>query len=243
MEELSAVKRNLQGAWGEMTPGQRLRFEVIRDRFASGRWRRDALGPMPSVHSLPVPAASIGVAPSLPGRRAFPSAAKPRGIPRIRIGAIAGLTAGVYPDFSAGGMAGITLDQWGLFVKGRSNFHRRGTDFDCRSDGTTDNGYFWSGNETDRIRHQLTLDVSYAFSRPVSLYLGAGYGLRTLCWKDYSGAWARVTDRSHSGLAAEAGVLIHPIPRGPAKGLTLLLGGSWIRGGYIDAEAGLCWRF
>ena len=244
-KELSAVKQNLQSAWGEMTPGQRLRFEIIRDRFATGRWHPEIPSPLPHLpilcNSVSTPAATG----ALPGliRWMNPPAVHKTVRPRVHIGFIAGLTAGVYPDYSAGGMAGITLGNWGLFLKGRSNFATQATDYECLSDGTTEDGYFWSGDEKKVLRHQMALDVSYTLARPVSLYAGAGYGVRTLCWKDSRGLWALVKDRSFSGLSAEGGVLIHPLSRGPAKGLTVLVGFSWIQGGYVDAEAGLCFRF
>ena len=255
MKELASVKENLREARGRMTPGQRLRFETIHERFTSGWMRRETGSSLPTirVETPPlavVPAADIPVSP-LPEGVGVPVNARAGGqsisqkLSRapVSLGFIAGITAGVYPDFSVGGLAGITLNDWGLFLKGRSNFRTQRTTYDCRSDGTTAEGYFWSGNEKTTLRHQLTLDVSYVVARPVSLYLGAGYGVRTLCWMDSAQSWARVSDRSFRGLALEAGVLLHPIARGRARGLTFLLGGSRLHGDFFDAEAGLCWRF
>ena len=178
---------------------------------------------------------------------------------------MAGVTVGVYPDLSYGLLAGITLGEWGIFLKGRSNFHWQKTTYGCLSDGTIpagstpgsptpidnpgdtgstpDGGYFWSGDAKAVNRHHITLNASYALWKPVSIYLGAGYGVRTLCWKDSEGQWARVHDRSFRNFALDAGLLIHPISKGPAKGLTFLLGGTWIPRAYLDAEAGLLWRF
>ena len=70
-----------------------------------------------------------------------------------------------------------------------------------------------------------------------------GYGVRTLCWEDSDKNWARVQDCSHRGFALDAGLLVHPISKGPWKGLTLTLGISWISRDYLDAEAGIAWRF
>lgn len=244
-KELSAVKQNLQGAWGEMTPGQRLRFEIIRDRFASGRWKQQALPSLPAVPSLrnEVSPAGMELAPCpLQELLDWKVPQKPK-CRQVFLEKLIGVTAGVYPDFSAGLMAGVALKEWGLLLKGRSSFSGRPTEYDCLSDGTTADGFFWSGNEKKVVRHQITLDISYAIVKPVSVYAGVGYGFRKLCWKDSGGAWARVADRSYSGLSADAGVLIRPVSHGPARGLTLLLGGSWIRGGYVDAEVGVGWQF
>ena len=38
-------------------------------------------------------------------------------------------------------------------------------------------------------------------------YVGAGYGWRTLAWKDIDGEWAEVSDWSQAGGAFDAGLL------------------------------------
>ena len=162
----------------------------------------------------------------------------------VAVGGIAGATVGVWPDVSGGVLAGVRVERWGIFVKARSNFSFRKTSYECNSDGTTDYGYFWSsGAKAVVSRHQVTLDVSYAFTNPVSLYLGAGYGVKTLCWQDSEGTWAKVRDRSFRSIALDAGLLVHPIQNRPAKGLTILAGISYIPSTYIDIETGLAWRF
>ena len=244
--ELAVVKKNLQGAWGEMTPGQRLRFEVIRDRFATGRWHKDLHAPLSSLPVIHSPQShAVQLVPSVfPWREDAVQVPWKQVRPRVRVGVMAGLTTGVYPDFSAGAVLGVTLDDWSLFAKGRGSGGWHDTSYDCLSDGSIQGGgYFWSGDEQAVGRLQLTFDVAYKVLKPLSVYVGAGYGIRSLSWKDWNGDWARVTDRCFSGFAADAGVLVHPVSRGPASGLALLVGCSWVNGGYVDAEAGLCWRF
>ena len=293
--ELSEVKKNLQYALGEMTPGQRRRFEAIRDWFTSGEWPLATPAPIlpegypfdsglrPSLEmtegglgitdrilglsssrsSSISPASSISVRPA---QSSFSGQSSPSSQSLTPPRALAGVTIGVYPDLSYGLLAGISVGKWGLFVKGRSNFHSQKTGYDCLSNGTIpsddtsgnptpgsnssgtpggepEGGYFWSGDAKTVNRYQITLDVSYALWKPISVYIGAGYGVRTLCWKDSEGEWARVRDRSYRNVALDAGLLIHPISRGPAQGLTFLLGGSWIPKTYLDAEAGIAWRF
>ena len=53
MEELSAVRGELQRAWNEMTPRQRRCFEAIRDRFLTGKWPVDALSSSAPAVSIP----------------------------------------------------------------------------------------------------------------------------------------------------------------------------------------------
>lgn len=241
MKELAAVRQNLQGAWGEMTPGQRLRFEVIRDRFASGRWHRPGVAPLALVPELDQLAVTPGYdSYSLADYTLVPTHKRPF-FQRVRIAPVAGLTASVYPDYSAGLVAGATAGRWGLFLKGRSNFHSRKTSYECLSDGTTAGGYFWGGGEKTVNRHQLTLDLSYNVIPWLSVYTGAGFCVRTLCWKDYAGAWALVSDRSYRGVSMDAGILVSPFIGSPVNGLSLLLGCSRVQGGYFDFELGLCW--
>ena len=284
--ELSEVRKNLQYALGEMTPGQRRRFEAIRDWFTSGQWpvqEAERIVPDGEVVTSRLrsgaeqrfPGLSPGITGAETGRSADravagsaegSAAGSAAGAARLSPPrTLAGVTVGVYPDLSYGLLAGVTFGRWGLFLKGRSNFHWQKTSYDCLSDGTipvgadpggttpgdnpgntgstSEGGYFWSGDAKTVNRHHITLNASYAVWKPVSIYLGAGYGVRTLCWKDSDGQWARVRDRSFRNFALDAGLLIHPIPKGPAKGLTFLLGGTWIPRNYLDAEAGLLWRF
>lgn len=271
--ELKEVRKNLMYVLGDMSPGQRRWFEAVRDWFATGEWPVTS-GPIEgapdSSASLGMTrVASPGItgvaAPGMTGYLSFrpseargeiycktggdtpdsglqPSPGKTK--KKVSCGAVACLTVGVWPDVSGGVMAGVRLDKWCIFIKGRSNFTSQKTSYECNSDGTTDYGYFWSSGAKAVVnRHQVTLDVSYAIANPVSLYIGAGYGVRTLCWQDSEGSWAKVRDRSFRSVALDAGLLVHPVPRGPAKGLTFLAGISYIPRTYLDVEAGLAWRF
>ena len=51
--ELSEVKKNLQYALGDMSPGQRRRFEAIRDLYANGQWTPAAPSPIFSPTDFP----------------------------------------------------------------------------------------------------------------------------------------------------------------------------------------------
>ena len=273
MEELSAVRGELQRAWNEMTPRQRRCFEAIRDRFLTGKWPVDALSSSAPAVSIPSALSFVRVdsGNTLRGRLDVNAAAKTplwtekgaaltsgspseavllstRHVP-LRLAPVAGLLAGVYPDFSMGAVLGVSIGaDWAVLVAGRSNFRQRRCAYDCLSDGTAGEGYFWGSGEKNVNRHQLTLDLSYALSGPVRLYAGVGYGVRTLCWKDSDGAWARVADRSVRGLALDAGLVISPfrsaVPSRNGAGPSFLLGAGFLPGGgYVDAEAGFCWWF
>ncbi len=271
--ELKEVRKNLMYVLGDMSKGQRRWFEAVRDWFATGEWPVTS-GPLEGAADSSASLGMTGVAalgmtgvaaPGMTGYLSFrPSEARGEiygmtggdtpdsGLQtspdmtkkKVSCGAVAGLTVGVWPDVSGGVMAGVRLDKWCIFIKGRSNFTSQKASYECNADGTTDYGYFWSsGAKAVVSRHQVTLDVSYAFTNPVSLYLGAGYGVRALYWQDSEGAWAKVRDRSFRSVALDAGLLVHPVPKGPAKGLTFLAGISYIPRTYLDVEAGLAWRF
>ena len=260
--ELKEVRKNLQYVLGDMSPGQRRWFEAVRDWFSTGDWPVTT-GPIEGAATSTAVAAPLlssrAVAAPMLSSRAVADGERisvtdggdtlaPSGLgmtkKKIAVGGIVGATVGVWPDISGGVLAGVTLDRWGIFLKARSNFSFRKTTYECNSDGTTDYGYFWSSGAKAVVnRHQVTLDVSYAFANPVSLYIGAGYGIRTLCWQDSEGAWAKVRDRSFRSVALDAGLLIHPVPKGPAKGFTILAGISYIPRTYLDVETGLAWRF
>ena len=248
--ELSSLKKNLQWTLGEMTPGQRRRFEAIRSWYASGEWPQDSLAQVSPFTGVtaelkdPMPAVFAAACVSAAGKTEAP-AANPSVPAKTKpdVGGIAGLTAGVWPDWSAGVLGGVTIGKWGIFVKARSNFKFGKADYLCQSDGTTDDGYIWTGGESRVCRHQVMLDVSYAPIRALAVYAGAGYGVRSLLWQDADGSWAQVRDRSFRGIAVDAGLLIRPFPWKGWDHITLLAGVSWLPLRYVDVETGLAVSF
>lgn len=234
LTELSVLKTQLQGTLGEMTPGQRRRFEAIRDTYAG-------IDPQPEpgiekLTALQADASSV----LLPEMTVMAPEQAPLKRPHR---GLVGVVAGVVPDRSFGILVGYGYGCIGVFIKARSNFQRADFSYDCCSDGTTEEGFIWTDGKSAISRHQVTMDFFYTPWNPVSLYLGGGFGLRTLCWRDSSGEWARVVDRSMRGFALDFGVLVRPVPVQGWKNLTLLLGGSWIPARYIDGELGIAWTF
>ena len=197
LQELSDLKAQLQGTLGEMTPGQRRRFEAIRDAYAGIETQpapgiREAAALQANVSAGNAQEAGVTGVTRIAGE---PSATAPVRLHRW----LAGAVVGVIPDRSYGILAGYGYGSIGFFVKARSNFRTRAFAYDCRSNGTTEEGYIWTDGSTSLSRHQITLDLFYTPWKPLSLYLGGGYGARTLCWRDTSGEWARVSDRSFRG--------------------------------------------
>lgn len=98
--------------------------------------------------------------------------------------------------FPMGGYGG-GFAQW-LFHPERLVDYRTGEiagdpSYECMSDGSLSGaGSFWTGGEE-----------SGGLSDLFSIYAGAGYGWRTLMWKDIDGEWAMVSFRH---LAISAGI-------------------------------------
>ena len=138
----------------------------------------------------------------------------------------------VVPDLSYGAMVGA-VHEAGLYVRFDSNFHRRDTEYACTSDGQASYGQIWTTGRSEVVRFAA---AGGALWHPVSwltLYAGAGYGWRSLCWEDVSGNWALVSDASYRGVAADLGA-VFSIDR-----FALSAGVTTIGFGRVDANLGL----
>ena len=111
------------------------------------------------------------------------------------------------PDPSAGAMA-LWCRKFGGYVRFQSNFNSPAYSYDCCSDGTTAAGYIWTGGESRVSKLSITAGGAVQCNSWLYVCAGAGYGRRLLLWQDSAGGWARVSDTSLSGLAADAGVLL-----------------------------------
>ena len=113
---------------------------------------------------------------------------------------------GVFPQLSYGLMVGC-VRKFGGYVKCRSDFNFMDNSMECTSDGYKDAGVFWASGSEKRSRINMTAGVMVRASKNIYPYLGAGYGSAVRYWEDYKGNWAKVTDLSSAGLAAEAGLV------------------------------------
>lgn len=118
------------------------------------------------------------------------------------------LAQAVLPDFSYGLMAGV-LRTAGIYVRFDSNFRFPTADYSCTSDGQAPYGQIWTSGRSVRSRLSATGGALWHPAPWLTLYAGAGYGWRSLCWEDVSGKWAQVSDVSHRGLAADLGVVVN----------------------------------
>lgn len=118
------------------------------------------------------------------------------------------LAQSVVPDFSFGLMTGV-LYTAGFYVHFDSNFRFPQADYTCTSDGQASYGQIWTTGRTQRSRLSATGGALWHPASWLTLYAGAGYGWRSLCWEDVSGRWAQVSDVSPRGVAADLGVVVN----------------------------------
>lgn len=99
--------------------------------------------------------------------------------------------------------------KWGAAATFQSNFTKVGSSYEAFSDGTrTDGGYLWPEGGSRVSLLSVSAGASYALLPWLSGYFTAGYGYRTVCWKDSEGEWARIQDISARGVYFSAGALL-----------------------------------
>ena len=151
----------------------------------------------------------------------------------IHLQGFAIIQAGIAPELTGGLMLGAGGPSWGGYAGLRSNFRTPcGTDYDCKSDGSTDYGQIWTSGRRRSSRLSIAGGLWYQALKTAKIYAGAGYGRRTVCWEDWHGEWARVTDYSGSGLILDAGLILS------YRRLSLSVGGEVIDFGKWGLQLG-----
>lgn len=118
------------------------------------------------------------------------------------------LAEAVVPDSSYGLMAGV-MRKAGLYARFDSNFIFPTIDYTCSSDGQASYGQIWTTGKTVRSRLSAAAGVLWHPVSWLTLYTGAGYGWRKLCWEDASGRWAEVSDVSLRGVSGDLGIVFN----------------------------------
>ena len=212
-----ALNKTLKSQENEMTAAQRHRFAQIGRWFATGE-RPDTIGPLPPVQAEPpcAPAAMLqsaccGLVPVSDtvfciGRSDLDRVADMLGRkPRGDVFILASVAA---PDMAYGLMAGYKHRNWGGYLAFRSSFTSCKTSYSCASDGSMENGSkIWPTGNEKCSNLMVSGGVLAGATKWLTVYAGAGYGARKLAWEDVAGNWALVSDWSHTGLAAELGVI------------------------------------
>ena len=114
----------------------------------------------------------------------------------------------IFPQLSYGFMFGM-VKKYGWYVKARSDFKFISCSYSCMSSGEIDaGGHIWTDGTSKKTRLAVTAGGMIRASRWCYPYVGLGYGYRNLYWKDFQGEWAKVSDRSYSGLSLDAGLAL-----------------------------------
>ena len=99
--------------------------------------------------------------------------------------------------------------RFGPYLSARSSFSNKAADYACKSDGTSDFGFFWANGAASGSRTAFSTGLVCQAFKFLSIYAGAGYADDAVFWEDTSDLWARVEDLSAKGLLTEAGVVVN----------------------------------
>ena len=144
------------------------------------------------------------------------------------------------PDMSFGASLCFLGQKAGAYLSFTSNFKSRSADVDVLSDGTSSGGTVWVTGRQEKTKMAFTAGGILRVADHVNLLAGAGYGTRKLLWENTGGDWMRVTDRSYSGIAAEAGALF---TLGRLESFCLSAKAGTIAFKYLDFTVGIGYRF
>ena len=133
---------------------------------------------------------------------------------------------------------GLTFGQVkkaGWYVNFMTNFNFAKGDFKCNDYGypIESSPSFSLIGESSTSRLSLTAGAVLRCAKPFCLYLGAGYGKRSLLWKTSDGSYATADAHSYQGLAVDAGAMLH------FDGFSLSLGAASVGFGYWEAKLGI----
>lgn len=127
---------------------------------------------------------------------------------RKRLG-ISVLAVGSVPDPSFGAMAVWNPKRLGAYLKATGNFKPSNYSYTCHEDGTTDNGYIWTSGNGHISKMTVTAGGIFKCLDWLSVSAGAGYGERVLLWRDSKDNFAKVSEASSQGIAADLGAIFH----------------------------------
>ena len=121
--------------------------------------------------------------------------------------------------------ASVAKERWGGYLSARSTFTDMGVSYRTSADGSIDGGgKFWSGGNSRYGSWTVSAGPIWHPFDALGVYVGAGYGNKSLDWQDTEGHWARVNDYSYAGLGIEAGAIAS------LHRFDLLAGACWLGG-------------
>ncbi|MGM9741562.1 MAG: hypothetical protein ACI3ZC_00695 [Candidatus Cryptobacteroides sp.] len=104
-------------------------------------------------------------------------------------------------------MMSARRDRWGGYWKFSSDFTNNKYSYSWRSDQEFPEGAGFNPEAGKRKTNtEITAGLLTAVTGWLSVYAGAGYGKKVELWKDLDSRWVKVSDKSHAGTVAEAGL-------------------------------------
>lgn len=111
-------------------------------------------------------------------------------------------------QISFGAMVGIVNNN-GAYVRFRSDFGSASGDLETDDTGvitgTSETPYYTGTSK--KAKMSITAGYLRRLAKPLYMYVGAGYGTRTLAWEIVGGDLVKNTDHSADGIAAEIGAI------------------------------------
>jgi hypothetical protein len=105
-------------------------------------------------------------------------------------------------------MVGIVNNN-GAYVRFRSDFGSASGDLETDDTGvitgTSETPYYTGTSK--KAKMSITAGYLRRLAKPLYMYVGAGYGTRTLAWEIVGGDLVKNTDHSADGIAAEIGAI------------------------------------
>ena len=210
IDDFVAMNKELQSVEADMTVVQRLRFSAISSWFSTGVEPQETDTALPQLscnlagNSLVATTGSHAAIAEVPSMQA--------GLPAHRYVEprrnLILMSSFALPDFSCGLIAGYQYGLWGGYAGFRSNYVSAKTSYSCLSDGSLpDWGSMWSTGRSRKSNLSITAGCLIGLGARFSMYVGTGYGWRTLAWEDVDGEWAEISDWSHRGVAFETGAI------------------------------------
>ena len=205
IDDFLALNKLLKSFEENMTVVQRRRFASISKWFTAGGDLEGTQEPLPAlpVHliesSLTVPKVEADIMksslPKQPDEKTVQS----------KYYLLLSLSV---PNEAFGVMAGYQYGRWGGYLSFRSNYVFGKTDYFCSLNGNiAGGGKFWGTGESRRTNLSTCVGALIGVHDMFSVYAGVGYGMRELAWEDIDGHWAKVSDWSYRGFAAETGLM------------------------------------
>ena len=210
IDDFVAMNKELQSVEADMTVVQRLRFSAISSWFSTGVEPQETDTALPQLscnlagNSLVATTGSHAAIAEVPSMQA--------GLPAHRYVEprrnLILMSSFALPDFSCGLIAGYQYGRWGGYAGFRSNYVSAKTSYSCLSDGSLPYwGSMWSTGRSRKSNLSITAGCLIGLGARFSMYVGTGYGWRTLAWEDVDGEWAEISDWSHRGVAFETGAI------------------------------------